>query len=47
MSRNSDYTTGNVLDFSYHQNCYKLIGIDLSRQIEYSSMNSFGRKIKR
>ena len=32
MSRNNDYTTGNLLDYSYHQNCYKLIGIDLSRQ---------------
>ena len=32
MSRNDDYTTGNLLDFSYHQNYYKLIGIDLSRQ---------------
>ena len=29
MSRNDDYTTENLLDFSYHQNCYKLIGIDL------------------
>ena len=32
MSRNDDYTTGNLLDFSYHQNFYELIGIDLSRQ---------------
>ena len=32
MSINNDYTTGNLLNFSYHQNCYKLIGIDLSRQ---------------
>ena len=32
MKRNYDYTTGNLLDFSYHQNYYKLIGIDLSRQ---------------
>ena len=32
MSRNDDYTTGNLLDFSYHQNYYKLIRIDLSRQ---------------
>ena len=37
MSRNDDYTTGNLLDFSYHQNYYKLIGIDLSRQ---TSMNT-------
>ena len=32
ISKNGDYTTGNLLDFSYHQSCYKLIGIDLSRQ---------------
>ena len=32
MSRSDDYTTANLLDFSYHQNYYKLIGIDLSRQ---------------
>ena len=31
MSRNDDYTTRNLLDFLYHQNYYKLIGIDLSR----------------
>ena len=30
MSRN-DYTTGNTLDFSYHQNYYKVIGINLTR----------------
>ena len=27
-----DYTTRILLDFSYHQNYHKLIGIDLSRQ---------------
>ena len=32
MSRNYDYTTGSLLDFSYHQNYYRLIGTDLSRQ---------------
>ena len=32
MSRNDDYTTGNLLDFLYHQNYFKLTGIDLSRQ---------------
>ena len=36
MSRNDDYTTGNLLKFSYHQNYYKLIGIDLSRQTNAS-----------
>ena len=32
MSRNDDYTTWNLLDYLRHQNYYKLIGIDLSRQ---------------
>ena len=36
MSRNNDYTTGNLLDYLYHQNYYKLIGIDLSRQTNTS-----------
>ena len=33
MSRNDDYTTGNLLDYLYHQNYYKIIGIELPRQI--------------
>ena len=32
ISRNNDYATGNVLDYLYHQNYYKRIDIDLSRQ---------------
>ena len=32
MSKNDDYTLGNLLDFLRHQNYYKIIGIDLSRQ---------------
>ena len=32
MSRNNNYTTGNLLDYSHHVNYYKIIGIDLSRQ---------------
>ena len=32
MSQNDDCTTGNFLYFLYHQNCYKLFDIDLSRQ---------------
>ena len=31
MSRNDNYTTWDLLDFSYQK--YKLIGIDLPRQI--------------
>ena len=36
MSRNDDYTTGNLLDVSYYQNYCKIIGIDLSRQTNTS-----------
>ena len=36
MPRNVDFTTGNLLDYLYHQNYYKLIGIDLSIQIKTS-----------
>ena len=36
MSRNDDYTTGNLLDYLYHQKCYKLVTIDLSRQTNTS-----------
>ena len=32
MSRNNYYIIGHLLEFSHHQNYYKLIGIDLSRQ---------------
>ena len=32
ISRNDDYTTGNLSNYLYHQNYYKLISIDLSRQ---------------
>ena len=32
MLRNDDFTTGNLLDYLYHQKYYKLIGTDLSRQ---------------
>ena len=34
MSKNNDYTTGNPLDYDYFSKHYKLIAIDLSRQIE-------------
>ena len=34
--RNNDYTTGNLLDYFYHQKYYKVIGIDLSRQTNAS-----------
>ena len=32
MSNNNDYITGNLLDFAYYKENYKLIVIDLSKQ---------------
>ena len=34
ISINSDYRTGNLLDYKYFSKHYKLILIDLSKQIE-------------
>ena len=34
MSKNNDYTTGNLLDCEYFKNHYQLIAIDLSKQTE-------------
>ena len=34
MSRNNDYKTGNLLNYEYFSKHYKLIAIDLSKQIE-------------
>ena len=32
VSKNNEYTTGNLLDCDYFKTCYKLIAIDLSKQ---------------
>ena len=32
MSNNNDYRTGNLLDFAYFKENYRLIAIDLSKQ---------------
>ena len=32
ISRNNEYTTGNLLDYDYFRKYYKLIAIDLSKQ---------------
>ena len=32
ISRNNEYTAGNLLDYGYFKNYYKLIAIDLSKQ---------------
>ena len=39
MSRNNNYTAGNLLDYLYHQKYYNLIGIDLSRQTNKVFLN--------
>ena len=38
-SKNNDYTTGNLLDYEYFKDHYKLIAIDLSKQIELENPN--------
>ena len=37
ISKNNDYTTGNWLDYEYFSKHYKLIAVDLSKQIELES----------
>ena len=32
LSRNNEYTTGNLLDYDYFKKYYELIAIDLSKQ---------------
>ena len=32
MSRNNDFTAGNLLDFTYFKENYRLIAIDMSKQ---------------
>ena len=32
VSNSNDYTTGNLLDFAYFKESYKLIAIDLNKQ---------------
>ena len=40
MSRNDTCRTENLLVFSYYQNCYKLNGIELSRQTDMNTPQS-------
>ena len=39
MGRNNDYRTGNLLDYEYFSNCYKLMAIDLRKQIELENLD--------
>ena len=47
MSNNNDYTTGNLLDFAYFKENYRLIAIDLSKQTKLKDPQqiSFIRKL--
>ena len=38
MSNNNDYTTGNLLDFVYFKENYRLIAIDLSKQTKLKGL---------
>ena len=38
MSNNNDYTTGNLLDFAYFKENYKLIAINLSKQTKLKDL---------
>ena len=38
MSRNNDYTTGNLLDFAYFKENYRLIAIDMSIQTKLKDL---------
>ena len=51
MSRNGDYTTGNLLDYEYFSKHYKLIATDLSNQGELENPDlklqiNFIRRVK-
>ena len=39
ISKNNNYTTGNLLDYEYFSKHYKLIAIDLSKQIKLENPN--------
>ena len=39
MSRNSGYTTDNLLDYEYFSKFYSLIAIDLSKKIELENLD--------
>ena len=47
MSNNNDYTTGNLLDFGYFKENYKLIAIYLSKQTKLKDPQQFSFSGKR
>ena len=39
MNTNNNYTNGNLLDYEYFSKHYKLIAIDLSKQMELENLD--------
>ena len=49
ISNNSDYTTGNLLDYGYYKKHYRLIAIDLSKQTKLKDpkqINFIGKPLR-
>ena len=49
MSRNNGYTTGNLLNFAYFKENYRLLAIDLSKQTKLKDpqqINFIGKLLK-
>ena len=46
MGGNNNYTTGNLLDYEYFTKHYKLIAIDLSKQIDLKQQTDFIGRLK-
>ena len=38
MSNNNNYMTGNLLDFAYYKENYKLIALDVSKRIKFKDL---------
>ena len=38
MSNNNDHMTGNLLDFAYYKESYRLIAIDISKQTKIKDL---------
>ena len=47
MSNNNDYTTGNLLDFAYFKENYKLIAINLTKLKDPEQINVVGKLLNR
>ena len=46
ISKNNDYTKGNLLDFAYFKENYKLVAIDLSKQTKLKDLQQIDFTVK-